>query len=300
MANSGRLLLVNPSNVSVTWTVELRLSNRTEESGTAHGASAARVELRIPPRSVEELYLYGAAREAGSYAFSYRVRAAGSYSWGGYVFDTDDRLVTQNGSLVNWLWGALERGWGLVAGDKCLEARGAGRMWAAERLGLQGVATELDIAAGAASLTVGAGEVAKAAGGAAKVSEKALELWQRLSRASKAVLYLDLLARGALLGWDAYLGAASGEVPWGEIADAALMAGGPVLQRSRLISGLLASGSGVMLFLGEPFREAEAFSQELYNASAQYGEYSHCFTDGALQALSTYAQEATVAKYVGI
>ncbi|MCY0889810.1 MAG: hypothetical protein OWQ51_02325 [Pyrobaculum arsenaticum] len=50
--------------------------------------------MEVPPRSVKELYLYGVAKEGGSYVVSYRVRAVGSYSWGGYVFYTDGRLVT--------------------------------------------------------------------------------------------------------------------------------------------------------------------------------------------------------------
>lgn len=132
--------------------------------------------------------------------------------------------------------------------------------------------------------------MAKAAGGAARASEKALEIWQKFSRFSKSVIYLDLLAHGVLLGWDAYLEAASGRIPWREIADAALIAGGPALQRSRTMAALLAGGSGVMLFLGEPFDAASQFAEDLYAAAAQYGDYSQCFADGALQAFSTYAQ----------
>ncbi|MEM3835493.1 hypothetical protein [Pyrobaculum sp.] len=298
--NAGRLLLVNPSNVSVTWAVELRLSNKTGSSGVAHGSRLSLTNVTLPPRSVYELYLYGVAREGGSYVFSYRIRAAGSYSWSNYVFYTEGRLVTQNGSFLNWLWGRLEQFWGGVTGDKCAEARGAGRSWAAERLGLQGVVAELDAAAGFVLMTTGVGELAKAAGGAAKASEKALEIWRKLSRPIKAVLYLDLLANGVLLGWDAYQEAASGQIPWREIADAALMAGGPVLQRSRLMASLLASGSGVMLFLGEPFDAAQQFADDLYAEASKYGNYSHCFIDGALQAFSTYAQEATIANYLGV
>lgn len=298
--NAGRLLLVNPSNVSVTWAVELRLSNKTGSSGVAHGSRLSLTNVTLPPRSVYELYLYGVAREGGSYVFSYRIRAAGSYSWSNYVFYTEGRLVTQNGSFLNWLWGRLEQFWGGVTGDKCAEARGAGRSWAAERLGLQGVVAELDAAAGFVLMTTGVGELAKAAGGAAKASEKALEIWRKLSRPIKAVLYLDLLANGVLLGWDAYQEAASGQIPWREIADAALMAGGPVLQRSRLMASLLASGSGVMLFLGEPFDAAQQFADDLYAEASKYGNYSHCFIDGALEAFSTYAQEVEIAKWAGI
>lgn len=57
-------------------------------------------------------------------------------------------MATQNGSVLNFLWGLGERVAGAVWRDRCLSARGAGRMWAASRLGLAGVATEADVAAG--------------------------------------------------------------------------------------------------------------------------------------------------------
>ena len=109
-----------------------------------------------------------------------------------------------------------------------------------------------------------------------------------------------MVAHGALLGWEAYTDLASGRVSWEVIADAALLASGPVTARVKPLAALLAGGGAVMLFLGEPFDAASYFAEDLYAAAAQYGDYSQCFIDGALEAFSTYAQEAEAARWVGI
>ena len=66
------------------------------------------------------------------------------------------------------------------------------------------------------------------------------------------------------------------------------------------VAAALAGGGAVMLYLGEPFDAASYFAEDLYAAAAQYGDYSQCFVDGALQAFSTYAQEAPIANYLGV
>ncbi|WP_226951952.1 hypothetical protein [Pyrobaculum calidifontis] len=298
--NAGRLLLVNPSNVSVTWAVELRLSNKTGSSGVAHGSRLSLTNVTLPPRSVYELYLYGVAREGGSYVFSYRIRAAGSYSWSNYVFYTEGRLVTQNGSFLNWLWGRLEQFWGGVTGDKCAEARGAGRRWAAERIGLAGVVTELDAAAGGAALVTGGYGVVKAAASGARALDLAASV-ARGYRGAVGVLQLaDLLANGVALGFDVYVDVSSGRVDWGDVASAAFLAAGPAAQRVRFVQGALAASGAVALYLGQPLDLAAQLSSDLEAAASAYGQYAQCFRDGALQAFSTFAVEVEVARWVGI
>lgn len=132
------------------------------------------------------------------------------------------------------------------------------------------------------------------------VSAKALELARGMGRVAKALALVDTLAHFGYLGYEIYTEVVSGNIHWDKVAFAALIAGGPVLQRSRAVALALATGSGVMLFLGEPFDAAPQLANDLYAAAAQYGDYSQCFVDGALQAFSTYAQEAAIAKYLGV
>ncbi|MEZ0319674.1 MAG: hypothetical protein ABWK05_06770, partial [Pyrobaculum sp.] len=302
LPNSGRLLLVNPSAVDVTWSVEVHFSNKTSFSGSAHGRKVGVFNVSLPPYSARWLYLFGASESGGLYVLSYRVKAVGSYSWGSQNFNTDGRLVAQNGSVFNWLVGFFTSLKGRLSGDRCSVAYGEGRMWAAGKMFLQGLATELDIAAGGVLTVLSVGDYGAVRLGAKSAAEAAASA-SKLAKAARALRVLgwtDLLAHGAALGYDAYLKAASGEVLWEDIASAAVLAAGPVVQRARAVSVLLAAGSGVMLFLGEPFDAAYQFSQELYSAAAQYGDYSDCFVSGALAAFSTYAQEAEVARWIGV
>ncbi|MEM3325931.1 MAG: hypothetical protein QXK63_00615, partial [Thermoproteus sp.] len=300
--NSGRLLLVNPSAVNVTWAVEVRLSNKSSSSGSSHGRLLGVFNVSLPPYSARWLYLFGASEVGGLYVLSYRVRAVGSYSWGPLTFNTDGRLVAQNGSLFNWLLGFFESLGGRLSGNQCAVAYGDGRRWAAGEMFLQGLATELDVTAGGVLtvLTFGDYGAVRLGGRSAAEAVAAASDLARAARALRLVQWAALLANGAALGYDAYLKAASGEVPWEEIADAAVLAAGPVVQRARAVSALLAAGSGVMLFLGEPFDAASQFSQELYSAASQYGNYSDCFVSGALAALSTYVKEVYAANAIGV
>jgi hypothetical protein len=260
-------------------------------------------DVVVPPRSARDFYLYGSAGEEGFYVLSYRLRVLNeSASWGGLSFYVRDRLATQNGSVLNFLWGLGERVAGAVWRDRCLSARGAGRMWAASRLGLAGVATEADVAAGVYSLFATGGSLlgVRLGESAAKASSSAVRLAGRLAAAGRAVAYADLLAHGVLLGWDAYLDVSSGRAPWGEVADAALLAAGPAAARVRPLAAVLAGGGAVMLYLGEPLNLSASFAEELYAAASEYGEYADCFVAGALQAFSTYAQEVEAARWVGI
>jgi hypothetical protein len=135
---------------------------------------------------------------------------------------------------------------------------------------------------------------------AAKASSSAVRLAGRLAAAGRAVAYADLLAHGVLLGWDAYLDVSSGRIPWEEVADAALLAAGPVAARVKPLAAVLAGGGAVMLYLGESLNLSASFAEELYAAASEYGEYADCFVAGALQAFSTYAQEVEAARWVGI
>ncbi len=62
-----------------------------------------------------------------------------------------------NGSIVNWMWGFVESLAGRLAGDRCAEARGAGRRWATERIRWAVVVTEVDTALGGVALVSSAG-----------------------------------------------------------------------------------------------------------------------------------------------
>jgi hypothetical protein len=174
-------------------------------------------------------------------------------------------------------------------------------MWAASRLGLAGVATEADVAAGVYSLFATGGSLlgVRLGESAAKASSSAVRLAGRLAAVGRAVAYADLLAHGVLLGWDVYLDVSSGRAPWGG-ADAALLAAGPVAARVKPLAAVLAGGGAVMLYLGEPLNLSASFVEELYAATSEYGEYADCFVAGALQAFSTYAQEVEAARWVGI
>ena len=122
MGYRGRFLLVNPSNVSVSWVLELHVSNK---SGRPRGPALAAVPVRMEPFSVREVYLFGAALEEGVYVVSYRLYANGTYSWGGYSFDVGEkRLVTQNGSFANYFAGRFAELLGKVLRDRCMEAWG--------------------------------------------------------------------------------------------------------------------------------------------------------------------------------
>lgn len=208
----GRFVAVNPSNVTVRWSFELYVN----------GSRVAKpLVVELPPRSYAPVYVYGVGRVEGPVEVSYRVEALGVYSFGGVVYRGG--RVTGNGSLVNWLWGFLEGLWGRAVGDRCVEARGAGRRWVAERLGLAGVATELDTAAGGAALVLSVGSYLPARAGArsaveaVEAAERAAEGYKLLRRATAVLAAADVLMQGGLLGWNMYMRVASGEVPVEEL-----------------------------------------------------------------------------------
>jgi len=131
LPSAGKLFLVNPSNVTVVWRVEFHVAEEELSSGVQHGTRVGALEVELPPYSTREVYLFGSARVGGLYAVSYVARVVGDYSWGGYTFHVDGRVATRNGSILNWLWGGLERLAGAVMRNECLNTRGEGRMWAA-------------------------------------------------------------------------------------------------------------------------------------------------------------------------
>ena len=111
-----------------------------------------------------------------------------------------ERLVTANGCGVSWSrWG------GGVAGDVCAAARGDGRRWAAERLGLAGVVVEADTALGGVAVLAsvgtygGARTAAKTSVEAVKAAGRVAEGY-RAAAAARAVGLLYGLWQGALLG----------------------------------------------------------------------------------------------------
>ncbi|MGC8584379.1 MAG: hypothetical protein ACP5MH_11740, partial [Thermoproteus sp.] len=301
LGGQGRLLLVNPSGAAAAWRLEVHVSNKSG-AGSPRGRPAASFDVVMPPRSVRDFFLYGSAREGGFYVVSYRLYVLNSSaSWGNYTFYVGGRPATQNGSVLNFLWGLGERLAGALARDRCLEARGAGRQWAAERLGLTGLATEADAAVGGLMILSGGFTVyIKLGKSAAEAGSAALKIARGLQAAAKAAALADLLAHGALLGWDAYLDAASGRLPLEEIAQGAVLAAGPAAARIKPLAAALAGGGAVMLYLGKPLDAAPAFADELNRTASVYGPYADCFIDGALQAFSTYAQEVEAARWVGI
>jgi len=52
--------------------------------------------------------------------------------WGYRVEVNKERLAAANGSFANWVWGFVESLAGRAAGDRCAEARGAGRVGCGE------------------------------------------------------------------------------------------------------------------------------------------------------------------------
>jgi len=117
----GRLVLANPCGVGVNWTVAVYVYNGTRPRGRP-----LEISLSVPPYGVVPLYFDGVAEVGGFYRFGYRVYATGVYRWGNYTFSVRRGLVVENGSIVNWLWGAVEQLWGVLTRDKCVEARGRG------------------------------------------------------------------------------------------------------------------------------------------------------------------------------
>jgi hypothetical protein len=154
----GRFVLVNPCGAAVNWTLRLYVDNKTLGSRPG-GRLAAEVSADMAPYSVAPVYVFGVAEEAGLYRVSYRLYVRpGVYDVWGYRVEVDrERLAAANGSIANWLWGFFESLAGKAAGDRCAEARGAGRRWAAERIGWAGVATEVDTALGGAAFLFSAG-----------------------------------------------------------------------------------------------------------------------------------------------
>jgi len=297
----GRFVLVNPCGAAVNWTLRLYVDNRTLGSKPG-GRLAAEVSADMTPYSVAPVYVFGVAEKAGMYRVSYRLYVRpGVYDvWGYRVVVDRERLAAANGSIGNWVWGFFESLVGKAAGDRCAEARGAGRMWAAERIGWAGVATEVDTALGGAAFlfsagTYGAGRTA--ARGAAEAVKVAGEV-ARGYKAARAVAYAYRLWQGALLGWDVYLSVARGEVPLEALGAAAASVGGRVGERVRLVYSL-ATGGLLLMNLGH-VPEMEELVRGINDEASKYGEYAHCFVDGALGAFDAYAKEVLANQLVGV
>jgi len=142
-----------------------------------------------------------------------------------------------------------------VAGDVCAAARGDGRRWAAERLGLAGVVVEADTALGGVAVLAsvgtygGARTAAKTSVEAVKAAGRVAEGY-RAAAAARAVGLLYGLWQGALLGWDVYLAVSRGEVPLEAVGAAVAAVGGRLGGLARLVHGL-ASGGLLLMHLGE-------------------------------------------------
>jgi len=293
--------LVNPCGAAVNWTLRLYVDNRTLGSRPG-GRLAAEVPADMAPYSVAPVYVFGVAEEAGLYRVSYRLYVRpGVYDvWGYRVVVDRERLVAANGSFVNWVWGSLESLAGRAAGDRCAEARGAGRRWAAERIGWAGVATEVDTALGGAALLFSAGTYGEGRTAARGVAEtvKVAEEAARGYKAARAVAYAYRLWQGVLLGWDVYLSVARGEVPVEVLGAAVASVGGRVGERVRLVYSL-ATGGLLLMNLGD-VPEMEELVRGIYDEASKYGEYAHCFVDGALGAFDAYAKEVLANQLVGV
>ena len=297
----GHFVLVNPCGAAVNWTLRLYVDNKTLGSRPG-GRLAAEVPADMASYSVAPVYVFGVAEEAGLYRVSYRLYVRpGVYDvWGYRVVVDRERLAAANGSFVNWVWGFLESLAGRAAGDRCAEARGAGRRWAAERIGWAGVATEVDTALGGAALvfsagTYGAGRTAaRGAAEAVKVAEEVA----RGYKAARAVTYAYQLWQGVLLGWDVYLSVARGEVPVEALGAAVASVGGRVGERVRLVYSL-ATGGLLLMNLGH-VPEMEELVRGIHGEASKYGEYAHCFVDGALGAFDAYAKEVLANQLVGV
>jgi hypothetical protein len=297
----GRFVLVNPCGAAVNWTLRLYVDNRTLGSKPG-GRLAAEVPADMASYSVAPVYVFGVAEEAGLYRVSYRLYVRpGVYDvWGYRVVVDKERLAAANGSIPNWVWGFFESLVGRAAGDRCAEARGAGRRWVAERIGWAGVAAEVDTALGGAALffsagTYGAGRTAaKGAAEAVKVAEEVA----RGYKAARAVMYAYRLWQGVLLGWDVYLSVARGEVPVEALGAVVASVGGRVGERVRLVCSL-ATGGLLLMNLGD-VPEMEELVGGIYGEASKYGEYAHCFVDGALGAFDAYAKEVLANQLVGV
>jgi len=297
----GRFVLVNPCGAAVNWTLRLYVDNKTLGSKPG-GRLAAEVPADMAPYSVAPVYVFGVAKEAGLYRVSYRLYVRpGVYDvWGYRVVVDKERLAAANGSIANWVWGSIESLVGRAAGDRCAEARGAGRRWAAERIGWAGVATEVDTVLGGVALffTAGTyGEGRTAVKGAAETVKVAEEV-ARGYKAARAVAYAYQLWQGVLLGWDVYLSVARGEVPVEALGAAVASVGGRVGERVRLVYSLAAGGLLLMNLGHVP--EMEELVRGIYDEASKYGEYAHCFVDGALGAFDTYAKEVLANQLVGV
>jgi hypothetical protein len=297
----GRFVLVNPCGAAVNWTLRLYADNKTLGSKPG-GRLAAEVPADMAPYSVAPVYVFGVAEESGLYRVSYRLYVRpGVYDvWGYRVVVDRERLAAANGSFANWVWGFFESLAGRAAGDRCAEARGAGRMWVAERIGWAGVATEVDTALGGAALFFSAGiygEGRTAAKGAAEAVKVAGEA-ARGYKAARAVAYAYRLWQGVLLGWDVYLSVARGEVPVEALGAAVASVGGRVGERVRLVYSL-ATGGLLLMNLGH-VPEMEELVGSIYGEASKYGEYAHCFVDGALGAFDAYAKEVLANQLVGV
>jgi hypothetical protein len=101
-----------------------------------------------------------------------------------------------------------------------------------------------------------------------------------------------------LLGWDVYLSVARGEVPVEALGAAVASVGGRVGERVRLVYSL-ATGGLLLMNLGH-VPEMEELVRGINDEASKYGEYAHCFVDGALGAFDAYAKEVLANQLVGV
>jgi hypothetical protein len=91
---------------------------------------------------------------------------------------------------------------------------------------------------------------------------------------------------------------ARGEVPVEALGAAVASVGGRVGERVRLTYNLAAGGLLLMNLGHVP--EMEELVRGIHGEASKYGEYAHCFVDGALGAFDAYAKEVLANQLVGV
>jgi hypothetical protein len=91
---------------------------------------------------------------------------------------------------------------------------------------------------------------------------------------------------------------ARGEVPVEAVGAAVASVGGRVGERVRLVYSL-ATGGLLLMNLGH-VPEMEELVRGINDEASKYGEYAHCFVDGALGAFDAYAKEVLANQLVGV
>jgi hypothetical protein len=87
-------------------------------------------------------------------------------------------------------------------------------------------------------------------------------------------------------------------VPVEALGAAVASVGGKVGERVRLMYSLAAGGLLLMNLGHVP--EMEELVRGIHGEASKYGEYAHCFVDGALGAFDVYAKEVLANQLVGV